>query len=58
MPFELEKVAPNQYYVITSDTGKRHSNHPLTLAKAKAQLGILWAVYEHEINKISQRKKK
>jgi hypothetical protein len=40
MPYELKKVK-NGYYVVSVDTGKKHSKKPLTKAKAEAQLRIL-----------------
>jgi hypothetical protein len=46
MPFKLEKIDENKYYVITKDTGKRHSLHPLTHDKARAQLYVLEKLYE------------
>jgi hypothetical protein len=45
MPYKLEKVKGG-YYVITKDTGKRHSLHPLTNEKARAQLYVLEKLYE------------
>jgi len=42
MPYKLRK-APNRdlYWVITSETGKKHSKEPILLEKAKAQKRIL-----------------
>jgi hypothetical protein len=42
MPYKLRK-APNRalYWVITTETGKKHSKLPISLEKAKAQLRIL-----------------
>ena len=42
MPYKLRK-APNRdlYWVITSETKKKHSKEPISLEKAKAQLRIL-----------------
>lgn len=40
------------YYVVTTSTGRRHSNEPLTMAKAKKQLLAL------EINADNKPKKK
>ena len=42
MPYKLRK-APNKalYWVITIETGKKHSKLPISLEKAKAQLRIL-----------------
>lgn len=44
MPYKLRK-APNKqlYWVITTETGKKHSKLPIPLDKAKAQLRILEA---------------
>jgi hypothetical protein len=46
MPFKLEKISENKYYVITKDSGRRHSLHPLTHDKARAQLYVLEKLYE------------
>lgn len=46
MPFKLEQVRKDKYYVITKDTGKRHSLHPLTHDKARAQLYVLEKLYK------------
>ena len=35
MPFELEK-ADGGFYVVSKDTGKRHSNKPLSRQRALA----------------------
>ena len=40
MPYELKKVK-NGYYVVSIETGKKHSKRPLSKAKAEAQLRIL-----------------
>jgi hypothetical protein len=42
MPYKLRK-APNKplYWVITIETGKKHSKDPIPMEKAKAQLRIL-----------------
>ena len=42
MPYKLRK-APNRnlYWVVTSETGKKHSKEPIALEKAKAQMRIL-----------------
>jgi len=44
MPYRLRK-APNQskYWVVTKETGKRHSYSPLPLERAKAQMRALYA---------------
>jgi len=41
MPWKLDKVGPNQYYVVTISTGRKHSLKPISKAKAEAQLRIL-----------------
>lgn len=46
MPFHLEKVGKNQYYVVTTDTGNRHSHKPISKEKAEAQLRILQHIYQ------------
>jgi hypothetical protein len=40
MPWHIEKAGKG-YYVVTTSTGRKHSQKPLTLAKAKAQLAAL-----------------
>ena len=40
MAYELKKVK-NGYYVVSVETGKKHSKRPLSKAKAEAQLRIL-----------------
>jgi len=42
MPYKLRK-APNRalYWVITIETGKKHSKDPIPIEKAKAQMRIL-----------------
>jgi hypothetical protein len=47
MVYELKKVK-NGYYVVSVDTGKKHSKKPLTKAKAEAQLRILLKKQEQE----------
>ena len=42
MPYSLEEHHPG-YYVITTATGKRHSDKPLTKEKAEAQMRALEA---------------
>ena len=43
MPYVLEYVGKNKYYVVTQNTGRRHSLEPLTKAKAEAQMRALYA---------------
>jgi hypothetical protein len=44
MPYKLRKArGKDLYYVITKDTGKKHSNEPLPLERAKAQMKALYA---------------
>ena len=45
MPFHIEKVKGG-YYVVTTDTGRKHSNHPISKEKAEAQLRILQHIYQ------------
>jgi hypothetical protein len=47
MPYELKKVK-NGYYVISIETGKKHSKTPMTKAKAEAQLRLLNKSLEQE----------
>ena len=44
MPYKLRK-APNRdlYWVVNKETGKKHSNEPLPLERAKAQMRALYA---------------
>jgi hypothetical protein len=58
MPYKLEKVGDDQYYVITIDTHKRHSLYPLPYKKAIGQLLILERSYEHEISPKTKNKKR
>jgi hypothetical protein len=48
MPFRIDKVGKDQYYVVTIDTGKKHSNHPISHDKALAQFRILESIYNKE----------
>lgn len=50
MPYKLRK-APGQdlYWVISIDTGKKHSNEPIPLEKAQAQMRVLDALYIKEM---------
>jgi hypothetical protein len=44
MPWHIEEVPgtkPKKYFVKTTSTGRKHSNDPLTLSKAKKQLAAL-----------------
>lgn len=44
MPYKLRKSrGKDLYWVITTDTGKKHSNEPLPLERAKAQMKALYA---------------
>lgn len=45
MPYKLRK-APNRdlYWVVTIETGKKHSKQPISMEKAKAQMRILESV--------------
>lgn len=44
MPYKLRK-APNRelYWVVTKETGKKHSTDPLPKPKAEAQMRALYA---------------
>ena len=42
MPYKLRKAPKKElYWVITIETGKKHSKLPISLDKAKAQIRIL-----------------
>ncbi len=41
MPWKLKHVGGGKAYVVTKETGKKHSDHPLPLATAKKQLAVL-----------------
>jgi hypothetical protein len=45
MPYRLVKVKGG-YYVETISTGRKHSDKPISEAKAKAQLRVLESVKE------------
>ena len=47
MPYKLRK-APNKplYWVVTIETGKKHSKDPISMDKAKAQMRVLESVLE------------
>ena len=45
MPYHLEKHGPG-YYVVTTATGKRHSDRPLSKDKAEAQMRAMEAAEE------------
>ena len=47
MPYELKKMK-NGYYVVTVETGEKHSKRPLSKAKAEAQLRILLKKQDEE----------
>lgn len=40
MPWHIEKSGKG-YYVVTTSTGRKHSDKPITKLKAEAQLRIL-----------------
>lgn len=50
MPYKLQK-APGKdlYWVVSIDTGKKHSNEPISKEKAEAQLRVLEAQYIKEM---------
>ena len=45
MPWHIEKSGKG-YFVVTTSTGRRHSEKPISEARAKAQLRILESVKE------------
>lgn len=47
MPYEI-KEAPGGYYVVSKDTGKKHSKLPLDKASAEAQYRVLQQAYVEE----------
>ena len=47
MPYELKKMK-NGYYVVSVETGKKHSKRPMSKAKAEAQLRILLQKQDEE----------
>lgn len=47
MPYELKKMR-NGYYIVSVETGKKHSRRPMTKANAEAQLRILLKKQEEE----------
>jgi hypothetical protein len=50
MPYHKEKRGRG-WVVVSDDTGKAHSNHPLPEHVADAQLKALWASYDKEKKK-------
>lgn len=47
MPYNLQKSGGG-YKVVSKDTGKTHSNKPLSKGKAKAQMRALYANMKKE----------
>lgn len=47
MPWHLEKSGRG-YFVVTTSTGRKHSEKPITKAKAEAQLRILESLPGHK----------
>lgn len=45
MPYSIEKSGKG-YYVITTSTGRKHSDKPITKLKAEAQLRVLESIKE------------
>jgi hypothetical protein len=45
MPYHIEKSGRG-YYVVTTSTGRKHSEKPISKAKAEAQLRVLESVKE------------
>lgn len=48
MPYKLEQASPRGWYVVTIETGKKHSSKPMSLAKAKAQMRVLESAMKSE----------
>jgi hypothetical protein len=46
MPYHIEKSGRG-YYVVTTSTGRKHSEKPISEVKAKAQLRVLESVKEN-----------
>jgi len=45
MPYHIEKSGKG-YVVVTTSTGRRHSEKPISKAKAEAQLRVLESIKE------------
>ena len=45
MPYGLNKVGKNKYYVYNLLTGRTYSKDPISLDKAKAQIRILTSLH-------------
>jgi len=45
MPYHMEKSGRG-YYIVTTSTGRKHSEKPISKAKAEAQLRVLESVKE------------
>jgi len=45
MPYHIEKSGKG-YYVITTSTGRKHSDKPISKLKAEAQLRVLESIKE------------
>ena len=43
MPYEIRRNGSGKGTVINQDTGKPHSNHPIPMARAKAQMRLLYS---------------
>lgn len=43
MPYKLESAGNGRAFVVSENTGKRHSRHALPVARAKAQMRALYA---------------
>ena len=45
MPYALRKAPKRDlYWVVSKETGKKHSEEPITKKKAEAQMRLLYAV--------------
>ncbi len=51
MPFVLQRLGQNAYYVINAITGHKHSKNSLTYHKARAQLRVLNSIYSTKRSK-------
>ena len=44
MPYDLVQASPKRFFVVNTETGRKHSEKPLGMKKAKAQLRILMKI--------------
>jgi hypothetical protein len=57
MPWHLEKSGRG-YFVVTTSTGRKHSEKPISKAKAEAQLRVLESLPGHHSSKVTSKEKK